>query len=229
MNRHTNMHLTCRDQIDHNPILVQDPKDPCEEAVRNRLAVRVDGKDDDGVFDGDCCRTQVRFQSGGGEGGRDGRGGRRGDGVLCGTTFGGFVGSRTDSIREDDRSLSLRILDILDPDRDRRPNNLLHRERVNDLRAVVREFGGFFRSDGTQQTGGRDFARVGGEDSVDFFPDLKLRGTSTDGAEGSAEVRITATDLGEEGTGDDAEETCFVGFLISFSSFRENGKSRTHQ
>lgn len=84
---------------------------------------------------------------------------------------------------------------------------MLHREGVDDFGAVVGQLGGFFRGDHAEEAGGRDFAGVGGEDAVDFLPNLELGGGEADGAEGRAEVGVAATDLGEERAGNDAEET----------------------
>lgn len=59
---------------------------------------------------------------------------------------------------------------------------------MNDFGSVVGQFGSFLRSDRREESSGGDFARVGGEDSVDFFPDLKLGCRSSDGTESSTEI-----------------------------------------
>jgi len=50
---------------------------------------------------------------------------------------------------------------------------------VDHLAAVEGEFGGFGGRDGVQEACGGDFARIGGEDAVDFFPDLEFAGMKT--------------------------------------------------
>ena len=69
---------------------------------------------------------------------------------------------------------------------------------MNDFGSVVGQFGSFFRSDRREESGGGNFARIGSEDSVNFFPHLKLGCMSTDRAESGAEIRITSTNLSEK-------------------------------
>jgi len=69
-------------------------------------------------------------------------------------------------------AISCGIPHILYPDRDLCPNDLLHRKGVDHLAAVVGELGGFVWCNDGDQSGGRHFPRVSGEDAVDLLPDL---------------------------------------------------------
>lgn len=78
---------------------------------------------------------------------------------------------------------------------------------MHDLASVVRQLCCFFWGDDGDETRGGHLARVGGENSVDFFPDLEFGGIEACGEEGGAEVGVATADLAEEGAGDGAEET----------------------
>lgn len=69
---------------------------------------------------------------------------------------------------------------------------------MDDFGTVVCQFGGLVGRDDGHEAGRGDFARVGSEDPVDFFPDLELAGGEADGAEGGAEVGVPPPDLGQE-------------------------------
>jgi len=112
------------------------------------------------------------------------------------------------SVWEDDGSFSTRVFDVLDSDGDAGADNLLHCEGVDNFRAVVGELRRFLGGDNGNESRGGDFARVGGEDTINFFPDLEFVCVEADGAEGSAEVGVSTADLGQEGTGDDTKVSC---------------------
>lgn len=82
---------------------------------------------------------------------------------------------------------------------------------MHDLAAVIRQLRRLLRGDDGDETRGGHLARVGGEYPVDFFPDLELGGLQACGEQGGAEVGVAATDLAEEGAGDWAEETWWMG------------------
>lgn len=122
MNRHRDVHLARRDEVDDDPKAVERAENASEEPMRDGLPVRVDVDDDNVVLDRHRCR-EVLGESLDGSGGRCevGRLGRR----------------RRVRLRVDDRSSSERVLDVLDPDGNLGADNLLHGEGVNDLAAVV--------------------------------------------------------------------------------------------
>ena len=76
---------------------------------------------------------------------------------------------------------------------------------MDDFGTVVSELRSFFGSDNRDESCGRDFARVGGKDTVNLFPDLEFVCVEADGTEGSAEVGVSTADLGKDRTGDDTK------------------------
>lgn len=114
-------------------------------------------------------------------------------------TLAGFV------IGENHSSATGRIFNVFNADGDTGFDDLFHCKRVDDFGTIVCELSGFFRSDDGDELRGGNLARVGGEDAVNFFPDLKLVGVNADCEEGSTEVSVPAPDGGEEGAGNDAE------------------------
>lgn len=131
-------------------------------------------------------------------------------GGFCGSllALAGFV------VGEDHGTTTGGVLDVLDANGDASFDDLFHGEGVDDFGAVVSEFGGFFGGDDGDELSGRDFAGVGGEDSVDFFPDLEFVGVDTDGEEGGAEVGVAAADGGEEGARDDTKVAGYDGYAV---------------
>lgn len=89
--------------------------------------------------------------------------------------------------------------------------DLLHREWVNDLGAVVGQLRGLVGRDRGDDARGRDFARVRREEAVDLFPDLEFRCGEADGDERGQEVSVPAAHLAEEGAGHGTEEACAAG------------------
>ena len=69
---------------------------------------------------------------------------------------------------------------------------------MNDFGTVVGQFGSFFRGDRWKESSCGNFARIGSEDSVNFFPHLKLGCVSADCTESGTEIRVTSTDLSEK-------------------------------
>ena len=69
-------------------------------------------------------------------------------------------------------SLSSRVLDILDPNRDPSSDDLFHSEWMNDFGTVICQFGSFIGSNDGYKSGCGYFTWVGGKDTIDFFPDL---------------------------------------------------------
>ena len=106
----------------------------------------------------------------------------------------------------DDGTGAVRAEDVLDADGDA-GDALLEGEIVDDFAAVESEFAGLVRCERGEEAGGRDFAWVGGENAVDFFPDLELGGLEADGDEGGAEVAVATAEGVDETIGDAAEET----------------------
>ena len=108
------------------------------------------------------------------------------------------IGQIVGNVRPDDSAVVDGVFDVLDPDWNRGFDDLLHCKRVNHLRAVEGQFGCFGRCDRVQQSRGRHFARVCGEDAVDFFPDLQLVCAQTDRDQGGAEIGVAPSDLVQE-------------------------------
>lgn len=191
MNRHTDVHLTRTDQIHNHPESIQRSKDLGEESMTERLSIRVDVDDYDLVLDGNGGREMLREPL---------------DGSLVDRELSRLrVENGSVGLRVDDGSSSERVLDVLDSDGDGGSDDLFHGEGVDDLRTVVGKLGGFVGSDDGDETSGGDFARVGGEDTVDLLPDLKFGGIETDGAECSTEIGVASSNLLEEGSRDDSE------------------------
>lgn len=189
---HRDVNLAGRDEVDDDTELVERAKDAREETMRDGLPVRVDVDNDDGVFDGDgrweMLRPSLDWPA------------------RCSFRLsleGGGI-----RLRVNDGTAAQGVLDVLDADRDRSPDDLLHGERVDDLGAVVGELSGLVGRDDRNQASRRDLARVGREDTVNLFPYLQLGGLETDGAERSTEVRIAAADLLKERSRDDAKVAC---------------------
>lgn len=114
-------------------------------------------------------------------------------------------------VGEDHSAAVAGVCDVLDADGDAGADDLFHGEGVNDLGAVEGELGGFGGGDCVEEAGGRDFARVRGEDAVDFLPDLEFLCAQADCYEGGAEVGVASTDGVEEATRDAAEVACYYG------------------
>lgn len=117
----------------------------------------------------------------------------------------GILSLPRDGVWENDGSFSTRVLDVLDSDGNAGADDLLHGERVDDFRTVVSKLRGFLGGDDGNESRGGDFAWVGGEDTVNFFPDLEFVCVETDGAKSCAEVGVPAANLGEKGTRHDTK------------------------
>jgi hypothetical protein len=114
------MYLTGRDEIDNDPSPVQRPEYPREEAMADRLPIRVDIQHDDPILDShrrwqpiEVIHTIMDRQI---------RGRRR-----C------LHPTRETRIRIYYCAAPSRILHILDPNGDTRPNDLFHCKWVDDL------------------------------------------------------------------------------------------------
>lgn len=122
------MDLGRGDQIDAQLVLVQDTKDGHEEAMRAGALLAVDVQHRDSAFDGD--------------GGGPLRGlvvGQRRQQVLATVVAEEAwfaVGEVVDNVGPDDRAVVDWVLDVLDPDRDRRFDDLLHGEGMDHFGAV---------------------------------------------------------------------------------------------
>lgn len=75
-----------------------------------------------------------------------------------------------------------------------------------DLAPVVCELGRLLWRDNGDESRGGYLPWVRSEDPIDFFPDLKLRGTKTGREQGSKKVRIATPNLPEKRARDRAKE-----------------------
>ena len=198
------MDLRGRNEVHDDIEPVQDLENVREEAVRDGFAVRVDVEHGYGGFDGYRCRVP-------GESGKVRLGGSRSREIRGGSVC--FRGRIAVDVGWgcDDGSAARWVEGVFDTDGDRRADNLFHCEGVDDFAAVVGQFRGLVRGDEGQQAGEWGFARVGGEDAVDFFEDVEFAGGCGDGEEGGGEVGVAAADGCEDGAGDGAEVACLRG------------------
>lgn len=189
------MDLGRRDKVDNDAVAVEDAKDLSKEAMGKSLFVASHVEKQDLVFDGDggglvahffFAEVAVGLEDGVNHGGA---------GVLGVAAFG-----------ENDGAVALGVFYVFDADGDAGVDDLVHGEGMDHFAAIVGKLGRFFRGDDGQQSGGRDLARVGGEDAVHLFPDLELDGVQTDGAQGCTKVCVASTNLSQKGAGHDAKE-----------------------
>ena len=85
---------------------------------------------------------------------------------------------------------------------------------MHNLAPIIRQLRRLIGTNQRYQSRCGDFSWVGGEDAVDFFPDLQFGGGEAGGEEGGEEVGVAAADLGEERAGDGAEETCEMKWIV---------------
>ncbi len=212
MQRHRHMHLARRYQVNRQMPPVQNREDAHEEAVRTRTLVGMHVQHDNLMFDGH---------------------GRGPFGPLLGTQRAG--GARAKEARvprrwadpllvrrggDDDGPASARVRHVLDPDGDARADDLLHREGVDDFRAVEGEFCGLGGRHRRQKAGGRYLARIGREDAVDFFPDLELRGLYADRDKSGAKICVSSADGVEKSARNIAKVSRDYGHAASNSTHR---------
>lgn len=193
MYRNGNMHLARGDQIHRDTPLVEDGKHPRQKGVGNRPLVRVDVEDRDLVLDRHGSRT-LR--------------------LLAGRWVGWFprpldllVGGQG-RVWLDDGAFAAGVLDVLDSDGDwgLGLDHLVHGQVVDDFGAVKGQLGGLGWGDGRDESGGGDLGRVGGEDAINFLPDLKLISPEADSSQGSAEIRVATADVTIQKTSRDVTE-----------------------
>lgn len=72
---------------------------------------------------------------------------------------------------------------------------LLHGKRMDDLAAVVRQFGGLLGGDDRKEARGDNLARVRSEDPIDFLPYLQLRCTEARCQKRGCQIGVPATHL----------------------------------
>lgn len=147
------------EEVDGERVGGEDLADSGEERGGVDFEVRMHVYDCDLLFDGDC------------------RGPFRPHGFVRIYIFRG--------VGLDDRASGMRAEDILDADGDS-GDALLEGEIVDYFAAVEGQLPCFVGSEGGEELGGGDFSRVGGEDAINFLPDLELAGGETDGDEGGA-------------------------------------------
>jgi len=149
------MYFASRDEVDDDARAIKSPEYPRKKAVRDGFPIRVDIEYDDRILDRHSRRHPPFFPL-----------------ALLMARQTAVQTQRETLIRIDHRAISCGIPHILYPDRDLCPNDLLHRKGVDHLAAVVGELGGFVWCNDGDQSGGRHFPRVSGEDAVDLLPDL---------------------------------------------------------
>jgi hypothetical protein len=120
-------------------------------------------------------------------------------------------------VRVDDRATAARVLNVLDAYRDFSSDNLVsrseqvaftqwggkrrigaclfHGKRMDDLAAVVRQFGSFLGGDDRKEPRGDNLARVRSEDAVNFLPYLQLRCTEACCQKRGRQIGVSATHL----------------------------------
>lgn len=177
---------------------IQDAEDVHQESVSTGTLVAVDVQNNDVVLDGDSSGAPGRVQ------GIQKTGRARAEEPVSerGVRFQGL-----DTVREDDGASTARVHDVLDADRDAGANDLLHGEGMDDLRAVEGQLSSLRGRNAGEQSSRRDLARVGGEDAIDFLPDLQLPGLGANCNQRSAEISISTADGVQQTTWNVAEES----------------------
>lgn len=190
---HRDVDLRGRDEVDAQAVLVQDAEDGHEESVSAGALFTVHVKHGDAALDGHGCRTLGRI-------------------VLA------QVGDRAVAeeaslsadlvvadIWVDDSAGVARVHDVLDPDRDAGTDDLVHGERVDDLGSVEGQLSSLAGRDSVEETSSRNLARVRGENTVDFLPDLELLRTQADGGQSGAKVGVATANVLQKTTGNGTE------------------------
>lgn len=189
------VHLGRGDQIHRDLVLVEDGEEPRQESVRDRPLVGVDVDDGDLVLDGHG-RGTLGF---GAPGAGRAVGGAGAVGAVLLVALEGLVG-RQKGVGLDDGALAARVLDVLDADGDRRRglDHLVHGQVVDNFGAVEGQLGGLGGRDGRDEARRGHLGWVGGEDAVDFLPDLQLVGFQAYGRQRGAQVRVATADVAVE-------------------------------
>lgn len=85
-------------------------------------------------------------------------------------------------LRVNDRTTTVWVLDVFYTNWNLGSNDLLHRERVNDLGAIVGQLGRLVRCDDWHESRRGNLARISCKDTIDFLPDLKFSSRDAHGA-----------------------------------------------
>lgn len=193
MEGHGDVDLGRRDEVDTQAVLVQDAEDGHEEAVGTRALLAVHVKHSDATLNGNGCRTLGRVMLAQ-------VGNRAVAEEACPSADLAIV-----RVRVDDSTIVAGVHDVLDPDGDASTDDLVHSEGMDDLGAIEGQLSSLTRGDRAEEAGGRHFARIGGEDAINFLPDLEFLCTETDGSKSCTQVGVATANVFKETTRDSTE------------------------
>lgn len=162
---HGDVDFGTRNQVYAQTVLVQDAEDRHQEAVGAGALARVDVEDRDAALDGDGSGSLWRL----GDGAVAGRSVQNAVRTVVGH---GALACALGWVGPDDCAAVSGILDVLDADRNRSTDGLVHGEGMDDFGAVKGQLGGLGRRDGVEEVCCGHLAWIGGEDTIDLFPDL---------------------------------------------------------
>ena len=197
MQSHGDVDLRGRNKIHGQMPTIQDAEDVHQEAVSTGTLVAVNVQHNNVVLDRNSSRALGRVQRT-----------QKARGASAEET----VPERRvrfqclQVVREDDGSCTARVYDVLDADGDACTDDLLHGEGVNDLGAIEGQLSSLRGRNAGEQCSGWDLARVGGEDAIDFLPDLEFPGLDTNCNQCSAEIGVSASNGVQKASRDVAKE-----------------------
>jgi len=182
MNSNRHMDLARRDKIYRDLVLIENGEYTGEKGVSYRTLVRMNIYDSDLVLDGNSRRPlwffsleRIRWLSG---------------------SLDLLVGGEQ-RVRLHNGAIATRVLDILDPNRNRRYglDDLVHGQMVYDLGAVERQLGSLGGCYGRDQPRSGNFGRVRGEDAIHLLPDLQFICLQAHGHQRCAEIRVPSANV----------------------------------
>jgi len=190
---HGDVDLGGRDEVDTEAVLVQDAEDGHEEAVSTGALLAVHVKHSDVALDSHSGRAL--------------------GGVVLAQVGDRAVTEKAsplaylavEGVRKDDSTSIARVHDVLDPDRDTGTDDLIHGEGVDDLGTIEGQLSSLARRDRVKKASGGHLARVSGEDTVDFLPDLQLLGTQANSSESSTQVGVATAHVLQEASRNSTE------------------------
>lgn len=195
MQGHGYVDLGRGDEVNRQVPLVEDGEDGHEETVCTGTLLRMHVKHGDATLDSDSGGTLGTVL------------GAEADQAAVAEKTRLLASQVVSLVGPDDGSLVARVFDVLDTNGNAGFDDLIHGEGVNNFGTVKGQLGGLGRSDRGQQASGGHLARVGSKDTIDFLPDLQLRGANSDSDQSGAKVGVATADLGEEAARDVSKVT----------------------
>lgn len=190
---HGDVDLRRRDEVNAEAVLVQNAEDGHEEAVSTGALLAVHVKHSDVALDSHSRRALGRVMLA-----------QVGNRAVT-EEASPLAHLTVKGVRKDDGTSVARVHDVLDPDGDAGTDDLIHGEGVDDLGTIEGQLSSLTGRDGVKKASGGHLAWVGGEDTVDFLPDLQLLGTQANSSESSTQVGVATAHVLQEASRNSTE------------------------